>query len=140
MNGTGKIQSGHATWLRASAYVIAFGILLLATACGGDATPTNTSSQYPVGIGSDIEKQLKYDARVVDFNPNGNTLIVNVNDSWISSPPGMRARALGQWYSLWQQAHGTGSKIIVKYEGNDVDFWTAEKGYQPAAKKETSEG
>ena len=140
MTGRSKRKNSSAFSLRALMWVITMSAAMLAVACGGDTTPTNNSSQYPTGIGGDIEKQLKYDARVQDFNPNGNTLIINVNDSWVSSPPGMRARALGQWYTLWQQSHGAGSKIIVKHDGNDVDTWTAEKGYQPVEKKESDEG
>ena len=141
MNRKWKEESGSESRLRLLGSVIIFSIALLALACGGDHTQTNTSPQYPTGIGNDIEKQLKYDARVQDFQPDGNTLIVNVNDSWMSSPPGMRQRALGQWYSLWQAAHGNSSKIVVKHQGTEVDTWTAEKGYQPAGmeKKETSE-
>ena len=141
MNRKWKEESGSESRLRLLGSVIIFSIALLALACGGDHTATNTSPQYPTGIGNDIEKQLKYDARVQDYQPDGNTLIVNVNDSWMSSPPGMRQRALGQWYSLWQAAHGNNSKIVVKHQGTEVDTWTAEKGYQPAGmeKKETSE-
>ena len=136
----GKTETARPSWWRVRAYAIFLCVALLATACGGDSTATNTGPQYPTGIGSDIEKQLKYDARVVDFNPNGDTLIVNVNESWMSSPPGIRARALGQWFSLWQSSHGASSKILVKHDGKDVDTWTADKGYQPvsAEKKEDS--
>ena len=54
----------------------------------------------------------------------------------------MRERALGQWYSLWQGTHSKTSKILVKFDGNEVERWTAEKGYQPASKddKAASEG
>ena len=141
MTGTYKRGNGFTSRSRTLAWVIAISAMLLVVACGGDHTATNTSPQYPTGIGNDIEKQLKYDARVQDYQPDGNTLIVNVNDSWMSSPPGMRQRALGQWYSLWQAEHGNNSKIVVRLRGTEVDTWTAEKGYQPAGteKKETSE-
>ncbi len=141
MTGTYKRENGSISWSRTLAWVIAISAMLFVVACGGDHNPTNTSPQYPTGIGNDIEKQLKYDARVQDFQPDGNTLIVNVNDSWMSSPPGMRQRALGQWYSLWQAAKGNNSKIVVRHQGTEVDTWTAEKGYQPAdmEKKKTSE-
>lgn len=141
MTGTYKRENGFIPGSRTLTWVIAISAMLFVAACGGDHTQTNTSPQYPTGIGNDIEKQLKYDARVQDYQPDGNTLIVNVNDSWMSSPPGMRQRALGQWYSLWQAAHGNNSKIVVKHQGTEVDTWTAEKGYQPAGmeKKETSE-
>jgi hypothetical protein len=142
MTGTYKRGNGSTSGPRTLLWVIAISAMLFAVACGGDHAPTNTSPQYPTGVGNDIEKQLKYDARVQDYDQDGNTLVVNVNDSWMSSPPGMRERALGQWYSLWQAAHGGNSKIVVKHEGTEVDIWTGEKGYQPAEteKKKTSEG
>ena len=53
----------------------------------------------------------------------------------------MRERALGSWYSKWQPAHKASSKIIVKFEGNEVESWTADKGYQPAnTEKKPTEG
>jgi hypothetical protein len=106
--------------------------LLVASGCGSEEQHSSTTTKYPAGISEDIEQQLKYDARVDSFEPDGNDLIVNVNDSWRHSPPGLRERALGQWYSLWQPAHGAASKILVKYEGNEIERWTAERGYQPA--------
>ncbi|MGA9773840.1 MAG: hypothetical protein WBV94_32720 [Blastocatellia bacterium] len=141
MTGTNKRENGFIYGSHTLMWVIAIFAMLFVVACGGGHAPTNTSPQYPTGIGNDIEKQLKYDARVQDFQPDGNTLVVNVNDSWMSSPPGMRQRALGQWYSLWQASHGNNSKIVVKHQGTEVDIWTAEKGYQPAdmEKKKTSE-
>ena len=142
MKGMGKTGFASASWLRLYVSVMAFSVMLLSSACGGDTAPQSSASQYPSGIGNDIYKQLKYDARVEDYEESGNTLVVNVNDSWASSPPGIRARSLGQWYSLWQASHGTGSKIVVKHEGNEIDSWNAEKGYQPASdeKKNSSEG
>jgi hypothetical protein len=142
MNCAWKREDSSVCRLRSLMWVIAISSMLFAVACGGDAAPPGSSSEYPSGIGNDIYKQLKYDARVEDYEESGNTLVVNVNDSWTSSPPGIRARSLGQWYSLWQASHGTGSKIVVKHEGNEIDSWNAEKGYQPASdeKKNSSEG
>ena len=115
---------------------------LLACGCGSDSHQTGTAQTYPAGISEDIEQQLKYDARVDTFDPEGQDLIINVNDTWLHSPPGMRERALGHWYSLWQPAHTSASKIVIKFDGNEVESWSAEKGYQPAAKenKTASEG
>jgi hypothetical protein len=114
---------------------------LLACGCGSDSHQTGAAQTYPVGISEDIEQQLKYDARVDTFDPEGEDLIVNVNDTWLHSPPGMRERALGHWYSLWKPSHSSASKIVIKFDGNEVESWSAEKGYQPAAKeKPASEG
>ena len=118
------------------------GSILFASGCGSDSHEAGTAAKYPAGISEDIEQQLKYDARVDGFEPEGEDLIVNVNGTWLHSPPGIRERALGQWYSLWKPAHGSASKIVVKFEGNEVERWTSEKGYQPASKEEkaSSEG
>ena len=123
-----------------SAFVL--GSMLFTFGCGGESHQTGIAEKYPAGISEDIEQQLKYDARVDGFEPEGADLIVNVNDTWLHSPPGIRERALGQWYSLWQPAPGSASNIVEKFEGNEVERWTAEKGYQPASKenKEPSEG
>ena len=127
---------------RRVAWMVLLAAVLFAFGCGGDSKQTGSAAKYPTGISEDIEQQLKYDARVDSFDPDGEDLIVNVNDTWLHSPPGIRERALGQWYSLWGPAHSSSSKIVVKYEGDEVESFTAEKGYQPASKekKKASEG
>lgn len=137
MNGIGKKENAFRAKLRPLTWAIAIGAVLFVYACGGDTTSTNTARQYPTGISDDLNKQLKYDARVQDYSEEGNTLIVNVNDSWLQSPPGMRERALGQWYSMWQNSQGKKDnlKIVVQHEGNAVDSWSGEHGYQPAGDK-----
>jgi hypothetical protein len=127
---------------RRAAFAVLLAAMLFAFGCGGDSHETGSAAKYPSGISEDIEQQLKYDARVDTFEPDGEDLIVNVNDTWLHSPPGMRERALGQWYSLWQPKHGSASKIVVRFDGSEVERWTAEKGYQPASKenKNTAEG
>ena len=117
--------------------LIAFvlGSVLLAAGCGGDTHHTGLAEKYPAGISEDVEQQLKYDARVDSFEPEGNNLVVNVNDSWMHSPPGIRERALGQWFSLWKPSQNTAS-IVIKFEGNEVERWNGEKGYEPASKEE----
>ena len=111
---------------------------LFALGCGTDSQHTAGAAKYPTGISEDIGQQLKYDARVDSFDAEGEDLVVNVNDTWLHSPPGMRERALGQWYSLWKPGHGSAAKIVVKHGGEEVESWTAEKGYQPASKVEKS--
>lgn len=119
---------------RLAVWTLSLAVMFFAFGCGSDSHHSNTGANYPAGISNDIGQQLKYDARVESFEPDGEDLIVIVNDSWMHSPPGMRERALGQWYSLWQGTHSKTSKILVKFDGNEVERWTAEKGYQPASK------
>ena len=109
---------------------IILGSTLLINGCGGDAAPEGgTSAGYPAGVSEDIEQQLKYDARVESFEPDdAENLVVEVNDSWASSPEGMQERAAGQWYALWHAGHS--GKVIVKYDGNVVATCSAE-GYRP---------
>ena len=74
------------------------GSILFLYGCGGDSPHTgNAANEYPAGVSEDVEQQLKYDARVESFEPDGEDLVVNVNDSWASSPQGMQERAVGQW-------------------------------------------
>ena len=124
-----------------AAWILLIAATLFAFGCGGESQHTGGAAKYPVGVSEDIGQQLKYDARVDSFDAEGEDLIVNVNDTWLHSPPGMRERALGQWYSLWQPGHSSASKIVVKHGGDEVESWTAEKGYQPASsEKKSSEG
>jgi len=120
---------------RGTVWIILLSPALFAAGCGSDSHHTSAAAKYPAGISEDIDQLLKYDARVDSVEPNGEDLIVNVNDTWMHSPPGMRERALGHWYSLWQPAHSSASKIVVKFDGNEVETWTAEKGYQPEREK-----
>ena len=133
---------GVAAMSRWAAWVVLLATTLFAFGCGGDSQQTGSAAKYPTGISDDIEQQLKYDARVDSFDPDGEDLIVNVNETWLHSPPGIRERALGQWYSLWGPAHSSAGKIVVKFDGDEVESYTAEKGYQPASKekKKASEG
>jgi len=109
-------------------------ILALAACSGGGSEPAK-ATKYPVGFSDDIEKLLKFDARVQDFESDGNTLVFNVNQAWVDEPQGMHERVMGQWYSLWKSSHGDKGKVVVKYEGNEVDTYTADKGYQPVVKE-----
>jgi len=123
--------------LRVVLFAIALGSMLFVNGCASDATQnSNTAKQYPTGVSEDIEQQLKYDSRVDSSEPGDENLIVNVNDSWASSPQGMQERAVGQWYSLWHTQHS--GSVIVKHNGNPVASWSA-KGYKPE-KVTTGEG
>jgi len=128
--------------LRSFRLLIAVGALaavLLTYGCSSETTPAASATHYPSGVSEDIEKQLKYDARVESFDSDGDTLIVNVNEHWASSPPGMQERAVGSWYTMWQPDHKAG-KVIVKFEGENVASWTADKGFQPEHQTKEKEG
>lgn len=121
--------------LRVGPLALALGSMLFFYGCGGDAAHTgNATDEYPAGVSEDVEQQLKYDARVESFEPDGEDLVVNVNDSWATSPQGMQERAVGQWYSLWHAQHG--GKVIVKYDDNPVASWSVE-GYKPEKPKDS---
>lgn len=114
-------------------WLIALSAMLFASGCGGDSHETGAAEKYPEGISEDIEQQLKYDARVDSFDTSsGEDLIVDVNDSWLSSPPGMQERSVGQWYSMWHSNHS--GKVIVQHDGNKIASWTSESGYKPETK------
>ena len=135
--GITRVRSSR---LRVVLLGIALGSMWFVNGCGSAATPTDSSArEYPAGVSEDVEKQLKYDARVDSFEPDGEdgeNLVVNVNDSWASSPQGMQERAVGLWYSLWHAQHS--GDVIVKHNGNLVASWSA-KGYKPE-KLTTGEG
>ena len=106
--------------------------------CGSDSHQTSTAAKYPTGVSEDIEQQLKYDSRVDSFEASGEDLIVNVNDAWLNSPPGMQERSVGQWYSMWHSNHTAGA-VIVQHDGNKVASWTSESGYKPESKSKGAE-
>jgi hypothetical protein len=141
MTGRPKALISISSIIRKTVCCAALGSLLIVYGCGGDSHHSGTAEKYPEGVSEDIGEQLKYDARVDSFSSEGEDLVINVNSSWIQSPPGMRERALGQWYSLWQPSHGAASRIVVKFDGNEVESWTAQ-GYRPATKEgeQPSEG
>jgi len=113
--------------------------LMMAAACGGESLPSEQATLYPAGSvnNEELEKKLKFDARVESHEFDGNKLVVEVNQAWISAPPGLRARAAGEWYNMWQSARkgedgqAQGIEVEVKYEGDTVAKWTGEDGYQP---------
>jgi hypothetical protein len=121
------------------AWLVAIAALLLAAACGGEP-PKVTQQQYPA-LTEDVAKQLKYDARVEDYEEDGDRLVVNVNEAWLSSPPGMQERAVGQWFALWRSSLGNAEgapresiQVVVRHDGNEVAKWTGKDGYQPIAR------
>jgi hypothetical protein len=114
--------------------------LLLAIGCGGQVSPSGPSSQYVElgknASGQEVEKLLKFDSRVRDFEIDGDRLIVNVNQYWMGSPPGMQQQALGQWLSSWQAERSEdgkvpkGLEVVVRFEDKDVARATPERGIE----------
>jgi len=104
--------------------------------CGSDSHESSGAANYPSGISEDIEQQLKYDARVESFDPGETDLTVNVNDAWLSSPPGMQERSVGQWYSMWHANHR--GNVIIQHNGTKIASWTSE-GFKPETKSKADE-
>jgi hypothetical protein len=110
--------------------------MLGAIGCGGEHKLAANAPEYPAGSVSqeEIERQLKYDARVQDFEVSGDKLIVNVNQEWVASPPGLQQRSIGQWFGMWQAAQSKkGVEVVVRHDGKDVATWSGEKGYKQVA-------
>lgn len=124
--------------LRYTVWAIALGAMLFAYGCGSDSHEMSAGAKYPTGISEDVEQQLKYDARVDSFDTgSGEDLIVNVNAAWLSSPPGMQERSVGQWYTLWHANHRGG--VTVQHDGTKIASWTSESGFKPAPKPKSGE-
>ena len=129
--------SVYLTFMIRALRLIPLGAVLFAYGCGSDSQQTSNAARYPTGISEDIEQQLKYDARVDSFEPDGENLIVNINDEWLHSPPGMQERSVGQWYSMWHSNHS--GSVIVQHDGNRVASWTSERGYKPETRSKSEE-
>jgi hypothetical protein len=130
---------------KASTLFILIALFLMA-ACSGHLETGGPAAQFPEESVSreDVEKLLKFDARVQDFSIEGNRLIVNVNQQWIASPPGIQERAMGRWYGYWQAANGgsaaklqKGADVVAQFEGKEVAHWSSD-GYK-VPKKEMKE-
>lgn len=136
-------RSAFAVMRKASTFSALIALLLMA-ACSSQMETGGPAAQFPEGsvTNEDVEKLLKFDARVQDFEMDGNKLVVNVNQSWMSSPPGIQERAMGRWYGYWQAAHtGSADKlqkgvdVVARFDGKEIAHWTAD-GYK-APKKES---
>jgi hypothetical protein len=135
------LNRNHQLKSRAAGAMACLLALIGMTSCAGGVAEPSGAMHYPAGIGGDVENVLKYDSRVQDFEMDGDTLSVNVNDAWVEQPQGMHERALGQWYSLWKASRGEKARVVVKHGGDELETYTAEKGYQPVIKeKKESEG
>jgi hypothetical protein len=127
--------------IRLISFVMAICVLLTTAGCGGHHN-AGALSQYPSGTlaGDDLDRHLKFDSRVTNFEPEGdNKLIVNVTQEWVSSPPGMQERSLARWFEMLQAARGNKNvEVIVRYEGNEVARWTNKNGLERAAKDKSA--
>ncbi len=114
------------------------------SACGGHSKRTAEAHKYPAGsvTSEDLDRQLKFDARVNDYDDSDDKkLVINVHQSWVASPPGMKERTLNQWYSLWQAVRGEnkGLEVVVQHDGTPVAKWTAAGGYELIEQKKSKE-
>lgn len=124
------------------AALIAVSIFL--SACGGHSKHVAGTHKYPAGsvTSEDLGNQLKYDARVDDYDDSDDKkLVINVHQSWVASPPGMKERSLNQWYSMWQAVRGEnkGLEVVVQHDGTPVAKWTAAGGYELVEQKKSKE-
>lgn len=95
-------------------------LALAFAACGTQSSPSGPSTQYVADRdGASLEESLRSDSRVIDFEVEGERLIVNVNEFWASSPPGLKQHALGQWFAKWQSER-KGAEVLVRYQGEEV--------------------
>lgn len=114
----------------------------LMVACGGHEGVSGKGDYYVTRsvAEQEVEKVLKFDSRVQDFETDGDTLIVNVNADWVNSPPGVQQFSLGQWLKHWQSAvPGNRGKVIVRYEGDNVATATSEHGIEFVQKKKAAD-
>src|SRR5215471_20160229 len=107
--------------------LVLIGTLSVASCSGGSETSGIPAPSPSANVSSDdVEKSLKFDSRVQDFDTDGDKLTVNVNEHWVSSPVGMQERALKKWFADWEGARTADGKlpkgvtVVVKYDGNDV--------------------
>jgi hypothetical protein len=114
--------------------VMAFGL----TSCGSGSENNTSSIVPPANVNNQsVEQTLKFDSRVQDFDTDGDKLTVNVNDSWMKSPPGLQERAVDGWFSGWKTERAgdggsvpKGLTVSVKYDGNEVAKATPDHGIE----------
>jgi hypothetical protein len=119
--------------------------MLLMAGCGGaDSHSNGHVGLYSPGskTDEDVDKELKFDARVQNYSAEGDKLVVNVNESFASAPPGIQQRALGHWYSLWQAARTAQNskpqkdlEVVVRFEGNELAKWTRDERVQAVQRR-----
>ena len=139
-NGRGD-TSRWADCRRAFIWPMALTLLIITCGCGGDDKSAGQPQQHATGYSADLKKTLEFDDRVLSSEEDGGKLIVNVNEKWEPTDRGNKAWALGGWFDKWQRQHGdaksgAGLQVIVRYNGKDMDRYSA-SGYEPVeAKKE----
>ncbi|HYP30000.1 MAG TPA: hypothetical protein VE262_25065 [Blastocatellia bacterium] len=117
----------------------------ITAACGGHHKPPSSTEQFP-GATADseyLEKMLKFDARVQDYEISGDKLVVNVNESWIDAPYGIKERATGQWFNMFRASQGGQQKavqVVVQHQGQQVGKWTPDGGFEAAGGQTKSGG
>jgi hypothetical protein len=124
------------------AALIAVSVFL--SACGDHSKHAGQLHKYPAGsvTSEDLDRQLKFDARVERYDDSDDKkLIIDVHQSWVASPPGMKERSLNQWYSMWQAVRGDnkGLEVVVQHDGTPVAKWTAAGGYELVEQKKSKE-
>lgn len=127
---------------RAASYLLLLTVLSLMIACGGGSGAVKQMGQYEAGSKTmeDVETLLKNDSRVEGYNPSGDTLTVNVKESFTSAPYGMQQRAMWNWYNTWQAAKSSkNASVVVQSNGADVATWNDKDGYKPAAQAKSEE-
>jgi hypothetical protein len=122
------------------ATVLILGSSVIFSSCGG-STQARQTIVPPANIGDQqVEKTLKYDSRVQDFDTDGDKLVVNVNQFFITSPVGIQQRTLDGWFKQWRTEHGGDQKasasvsVEVKYDGNTISRATPSNGVEILAK------
>jgi hypothetical protein len=108
------------------------------SSCGGSPENNTSSIVAPANVSNQsVEQTLKFDSRVQDFDTDGDKLTVNVNDSWMKSPPGLQERAVDGWLAGWKSERAgdggsvpKGLTVVVKYDGNDVARGTLDRGIE----------
>ncbi|HUK90265.1 MAG TPA: hypothetical protein VLZ81_07680 [Blastocatellia bacterium] len=125
---------------------LALGLILVCclggASCGTTPETATHSVIPPANISNqDVEKTLKYDSRVQDFDADGNKLVVNVNQQFVQSPTGIQQRALDGWFVQWKAEHAgsdgkapAGTAVEVKFDGNLISRATDDKGIEILAR------
>lgn len=124
------IKNGRTLWrLMAGSVAICIASVAL-TGCGGHSGAAGKPAHYISRESDDdeLDNVLKFDSRVDSYEKDGERLIIHVNDSWTSSPPGIQEFALGQWLQKWHSNNG--DEVVVQSSGDDVARASTEHGIE----------
>jgi hypothetical protein len=141
MNKNGRRDNARqSTVTLAFVCAMSLGFMLLSLGCGGEGKTAGQPQQRATGYSADLKKTLEHDDRVVSSDEEGGKLIVTVNEKWEPTDPGNKAWALGGWFDKWQRQRGDGKggdglEVVVRFNGQDTDRYTAAQGYQPIEAK-----